>query len=225
MTYIDRINALTRWAEMDLPTDKAVILGLNMLALFNSRGWPEWASVDTRTLMQMVRVDNKQTAFRTRDALVSAGFLEYRKGRKGKANEYRLVNTFGCKYVTKSVTKSVTESVTESVTKSVTESVTPNKTKIKTKNNPPTPLEGVTPELQAEFDDWLRYKAERREAYKPTGLQKLRTRVQNAAKTYGDEAVAALIRECMASNWAGIIFDRLEKPKRKEAEPDDYWTK
>ncbi len=76
---------------------------------------------------------------------------------------------------------------------------------------PPAPLPSSSPELNAAFVSWLAYKQERREAYKPTGLQSLVTRVEKAAAQYGDHAVADLIETCMAAGWKGIIFDRLEE--------------
>ena len=80
---------------------------------------------------------------------------------------------------------------------------------------PPTPLQGASPGLQDAFGEWLRYKQERREGYKPAGLQALQTEVLNNARVYGDEAVAQLIRTCMASNWKGILFDRLASGNRQ----------
>lgn len=76
------------------------------------------------------------------------------------------------------------------------------------------PLAGVSPELQEAFASWLQYKRERREAYKPTGLQSLSTQVRKAAQEYGDAAVSELILECMASGWKGIIFDRLRTQRQ-----------
>ena len=64
-------------------------------------------------------------------------------------------------------------------------------------------------ELNEAFAEWVRYKTEKRQAYKPTGLANLIAQVERYAAQYTPEAVAGLIRDCMASNWAGIIFDRL----------------
>ncbi|WP_306542087.1 DUF6291 domain-containing protein [Acidaminococcus intestini] len=75
---------------------------------------------------------------------------------------------------------------------------------------PPTPLPGGSPALQNAFAAWVRYKHEKRQDYKPTGLQSLVAQVQKAAETYGEQAVIDLIGECMANNWQGIIFDRLK---------------
>ena len=78
-------------------------------------------------------------------------------------------------------------------------------------DTPPTPSFGS--ELQTAVDAWLQYKAERKEEYKPQGLKAMISEIRNNAAEYGEEAVAALIRECMASNWQGIIFDRLKTKK------------
>lgn len=76
-------------------------------------------------------------------------------------------------------------------------------------------------ELQRALDEWIKYKSERREPYKPTGLRNLKSTIRNNADAYGEAAVAELIRTCMAANWKGIIFDRLKntpsyggKPKK-----------
>lgn len=71
---------------------------------------------------------------------------------------------------------------------------------------------GFGPDLTAAFADWLKYKREKRQEYKPTGLTALVSQVRNNAAKYGEAAVAALIRQCMAANWQGIIWDKLEKP-------------
>ena len=78
-------------------------------------------------------------------------------------------------------------------------------------DTPHTPSFGS--ELQTAVDAWLQYKAERNEEYKPQGLKAMISEIRNNAAEYGEEAVAALIRECMASNWQGIIFDRLKTKK------------
>lgn len=74
---------------------------------------------------------------------------------------------------------------------------------------------GFGPALTSAFEDWLRYKREKKQTYKPTGLQALQSEVRNKAAVYGEDAVAALIRQCMASNWKGIIWDILDRPDSK----------
>ena len=78
-------------------------------------------------------------------------------------------------------------------------------------DKPPAPPPPFGPELTTAFNDWLLYKAERKERYKPKGLQSLVTQIEKQAAVYGEAAVAGLIVESMGNGWKGIIWDRLEK--------------
>lgn len=71
-------------------------------------------------------------------------------------------------------------------------------------------------ELQKAFDDWLKYKGERKEEYLPTGLKNLISEIRNNAKEYGEAAVAAEIRKSISSGWKGIIFERLKEARQKQ---------
>ena len=61
----------------------------------------------------------------------------------------------------------------------------------------------------AKIEEWLQYKKERRETYKPTGLASLITEIQNNVNRFGEQPVIDLIGTCMANGYRGIIFDRL----------------
>ncbi len=76
---------------------------------------------------------------------------------------------------------------------------------------PPDGIAALSPALQSAVEDWLQYKTEKRDPYKPQGLKSLVTEIKNNADRYGDAAVIELIRQCMSNNWRGIIFDRLKK--------------
>ena len=82
MGYIDYMNVFNRWLEADSPTDKVIILYYGLLNTFNRRGWPVWAGIDTQRLMILARTTDKKTALRARDALVRAGFIEYKRGKR-----------------------------------------------------------------------------------------------------------------------------------------------
>ena len=173
----------------------------------------------------LIGAESKGTVIRARDKLVAAGFIEFQPGRKGSPNCYRL--------------KKQSQNVTTNATVSETVSATTNEPHIKTirnKTNTPLPPQGETGfgnDLQEAFKSWLSYKAEKRQAYKPTGLKSLITEIRNNAQKYGEAAVANLIRECMANNWQGIIFSRLksgertqttsEPPPRQYDETTDTW--
>lgn len=64
--------------------------------------------------------------------------------------------------------------------------------------------------------DWLAYKTERRESYKPTGLKSLFSQIERTVKVHGEDAVCDCIRLSMSNGWRGIIWDRIEK----EVKPD-----
>ncbi len=71
--------------------------------------------------------------------------------------------------------------------------------------------------IQDKMGEWVKYKTERKEPYKEQGMKSLLRQVENKAIQYGDDAVCSLIDECMANNWKGIIFDRLQQSQRKPA--------
>lgn len=66
-------------------------------------------------------------------------------------------------------------------------------------------------ELRSKMEEWIRYKTERKEAYKEQGMKALLRKVENNALTYGDRAVIDLIEDSMSNGWKGIIFDRLKE--------------
>lgn len=75
-------------------------------------------------------------------------------------------------------------------------------------------LDAFSSELREAVEDWLKYKAERRQAYMETGLKSVLTQISKNAKLYGDAAVADVIRQSMANNYQGITFDKLKnKPQ------------
>ena len=66
-------------------------------------------------------------------------------------------------------------------------------------------------ELRKTVEDWLAYKAERKEAYKPVGLRNLVSEIRNQAEKHGDAAVIAVIRRSMTSGWKGIWWEHIGK--------------
>lgn len=91
---------------------------------------------------------------------------------------------------------------------------------------PPTPFSQIiasysfSESLMAKTTAWLKYKSERRESYKEQGLKSLLTQIKKNAAKYGEQAVIDLMEQCMAANWAGIIWDRLMKGGTANGKPD-----
>lgn len=86
---------------------------------------------------------------------------------------------------------------------------------------PLTPLKGETPEatiddsslsdpVKAMLKEWVQYKRERREGYKPAGLKSLITTATRYEKSAGADAVCEVIRKSMSSGYKGIVWDRLD---------------
>lgn len=225
MTYLDYLNDFNQWLETNALQASSQLMYYKLLHVFNRAGWPEDVGVDNLRMMLLLDGASKTTVIRARDKLVEAGFLDFRKGRKGLPNRYALSLRY--RNCTKNATENATEIATENATEIATKNATRNathiktKTKTKTKKIPPYPPEaepnGFGPALDAAFREWLQYKQERREGYKPTGLRSLEAQLRRQAEAHGEEAVAALIRQCMAANWKGIIFDRLDKAKEAAA--------
>lgn len=90
MTYIDLINAFERWLETNYLPSSAQLLWYKLIAQFNRAGWSEWVTVDNRRLMSIMQIDSEKTFIRCRDKLVEAGFFEYKKGKKGSPNQYKI---------------------------------------------------------------------------------------------------------------------------------------
>ena len=79
---------------------------------------------------------------------------------------------------------------------------------------------GFDPAVGAAVLEWLRYKRERGEGYRPTGLKNLLGRIARMTELYGAGAVADAIEQSMAANWQGIVWDRLIRDGPKKP-PED----
>lgn len=89
-------------------------------------------------------------------------------------------------------------------------------------NIPPLPPRGDPPEavinnselsdsVKSTLKDWIQYKRERREGYKPAGLKSLVTIAMRYEQSAGSEAVCKVIGDSMSSGYKGIVWDRLDK--------------
>lgn len=76
----------------------------------------------------------------------------------------------------------------------------------------------------AKMREWITYKVERKEEYQEQGLKSLLTQIKKKCAEFSEAAVCELIDECMASNWKGIIFERLKpQPKNKSYDTDSFF--
>ena len=79
MNYIAEINGFERWLETHpLPT-LAQLLWYKLLYWSSRSGWPEWTQVDNRRLMVSLQIAREASLTESRDRLVNAGLIEYRR--------------------------------------------------------------------------------------------------------------------------------------------------
>lgn len=83
---------------------------------------------------------------------------------------------------------------------------------------------GFGQKLEEATSDWVRYKIEKRQGYKATGLRNLLSQIENKAREFGEDPVVDVIRLSMSQNWQGIIWDRIRPmpssaPKKQAREP------
>lgn len=68
--------------------------------------------------------------------------------------------------------------------------------------------------LKDVLTDWLVYKKEKHQTYKPRGWAILMTQVRKYVDQYGESETINAINNSMASNYMGIVFDRIGKQER-----------
>lgn len=90
MTYIDLINAFERWLETNYLPSLSQLIWYKLISLFNKCRWCEWVTVDNYRLMSITQITNEKTFIRYRDKLLESGLFEYKKGKKGSPNQYKI---------------------------------------------------------------------------------------------------------------------------------------
>ncbi len=67
------------------------------------------------------------------------------------------------------------------------------------------------PNLKEKIREWLEYKDERMQKYKPKGLQGLISQAINSARDYGEAATMEAVDYAIANNYQGILWDYARK--------------
>lgn len=66
-------------------------------------------------------------------------------------------------------------------------------------------------ELKSAVKEWLKYKIERNERYKPTGLENLIKTIYLKLKEYSEKEIIEIISLSMSNGWKGIIWRNFKK--------------
>jgi hypothetical protein len=81
-------------------------------------------------------------------------------------------------------------------------------------------LDEFSAPVQTAIKNWLSYKDERREKYKPTGLTQFLSMTRNAIAKYGEDAVLHAFTQSMGANYKGVVWEKAQKYK---SEPSDNY--
>lgn len=76
--------------------------------------------------------------------------------------------------------------------------------------------------LKEALSDWLQYKREKGQSYKPTGLKQLLDGVETEVNNRGETAVIEGIRNSMQNNWQGIFYPRPQPQRVEVFDADAY---
>lgn len=66
-------------------------------------------------------------------------------------------------------------------------------------------------EFKNSIGEWLQYKAEKRQTYKPTGFKQFLGGIDNKLKMYSEQEITNLMHLCMERNYQGLIWDLMKE--------------
>lgn len=205
MNYILQLNAFWNWVRTNEISHLEADLYLTLLDIANASLWKTRFSVPNSTLGRF----DKNALTRARNKLVQCGLIYYEKGKKGQAPMYGIVNLYEMIPDLRNYTDTnIGNYIDTNMQPKQGTYINKNKTK---QNKPPIPpLENpFTGALSDKVEEWLAYKKERGQGYKPTGKKALFQKIGDAAKAYGETAVMHAIDASISNNWQGLFFERL----------------
>ncbi len=101
MDYIKQLNAFELWLETNYLPSVSQLIWYKLFMLFNRCGWVEWVTVDNCRLMVLADIKSETTLINNRDKLIAAGLIEFKKGKKGTPNRYKMVRLYTSEYTPK----------------------------------------------------------------------------------------------------------------------------
>lgn len=200
-TYYDFLKALDYRLMEDGLTSTEQLLYHTLLMINNRKRWVDWfpcTDVYLTELMGMGRTAMKNA----RNGLKQAGLIDFKVSkRRGESTTYHICDEF-CTY---SIGPQTCNKQTTNVQQTCNKRVTKKDIRHKTKDINIIPLTPFTGELGAKVEEWLAYKKEKGQSYKPTGLKSLITKIQKNVEQYGERAVIDAIDTAMSNSWQGFF--------------------
>ena len=200
MNYLAEINAFEQWLETNYLPSSAQLLWYKLMMLDNKAGWSEWVTVDNQRLMALIQLKREATFIDIRDKLIEAGLIEYRKGKKGFPNQYKIL-TFNLKV------KSVVQTEVETVDIYKQNKTKQNKKKVSKKEKPKTyddilSESGLSENIIKSLKDFIQM---RTLIKKPMTNRALELCIGDLRKLSNDEETQIkIIEQSVKKNWQGL---------------------
>lgn len=205
-TYYDFIRALDNQLNEYGMTYSEQLLYHTLLLINNRKHWVDWFHCTDAYLTDFMGIGT--TAMKNaRNQLKQKDMIDFVTSKqRGTSTKYHVCDEF-CTYSINVQTnnKRITNEV-QTNNKPDTNKDKREKIEDKRYITPIIPFEGI---LGDKVSEWLQYKKERKQSYKPMGLKSLISQIQKNADLYGEEAVIAVIDKSMSSGWSGLFFDGL----------------
>ncbi|MCI8403899.1 MAG: hypothetical protein HFE49_03255 [Clostridia bacterium] len=197
-TYYDYINAFYDLLQVNPITSNAQLLYYTLLMIFNKAHWVHELQRTNYNICSLCGIGEKALTS-AKNELKQLGLIDFISPKK-KPTIYRL-----CTVKMEGQTQ-VKGKSKESQTQVKGRTYKDKREKIEDKRyiTPIIPFEGI---LGEKVSEWLKYKQERGQKYKPTGLNCLFKTIQSEADKHGEAFVLSVIDKSITNNWQGLFFD------------------
>ena len=225
-TYYDYIRSLANRMTVEYVSSNAQLLYHTLLMLNNTAHWETWFPCTDYYISNLMHMGVK--AFKTaRNHLKQLGAIDFEISKKrGECTRYRVCDEFCnvvCTYPTQQQTTHQTALQTaHQTTHQTTHQTAPYiKKKKKEEKEDINPLIPFTGKLGEKVGEWLSYKKEKGQSYKPTGLKSLITKIEKAVDAYGEPAVITAIDKAMSNSWQGFFPESVSTQKPQTVYTDN----
>ena len=213
--YITEIKEFYNLIENKSLSTGQIALWHALMYINNKCYWENDFSVSNIAL-QLYTGLSRSGISKARNELKQKGLIDFVSGKTGQTATYTIKTLSGSAHQSVHESKQVcTQAVSNSGNNKDTSSKQNGGTlkrqdtdKDKTKETPIIPFEG---ELREKVNEWLAYKSERGQKYKPTGLKSLIKKIEDGVRGHGEAFVISAIDNSISNNWQGLFFDRVGK--------------